>query len=428
MQDDNHEVNRVHSFSHDSADMLTWKPERERRFHSEHTYRWLAVGRLPLGWLTVVFSLAVGFGLLVSTPSYAQLKPAIQKLDATQIKRKTGRRASNNYPYWVSYSDCVADDVMTFKVQIQNPNVNNFEVWAGNADCSQLAQRQGNLAQCWQVYGKQVTKSPATIPIRVQDIVAQNGPKNGTNLVPGEAKDCNNRITLDIKLFFMYVNDGNEVSSNVMNFDDVGIDLEGPISPTIEHLSPSDDSLIVEWENTDTTMFAGYRLYCADAVDPDEETSTSDVTSSTTSATSTSATSSAVALLDAALDGGSSLSDAAATTSDSTSDAGSTDTTTGPTVVAGCGGSDLQEGKYPSENLRECGTVDSYSARSANATGLKNGRSYAVGMIAIDRLGNESTLSNVECNIPREVYTFLRRLPVGRRRRRWRLLYRRQPR
>jgi hypothetical protein len=371
----------VYSSSDDPADMLTWKRKRGSRSHSEHRYRWFAVGGL-----TFLLNLAA------VTPSHAQLKPTIQKIDKSQIRRSAGQRDSTNFPYWISHSDCTADDVMTFKVQIQNPNVNNFEVWAGNADCSQLAQRQGNLAQCWQVYGKQVTKSPATIPIRAQDIVAQNGPKDGSNGVPGEARDCNNRITLDIKLYFMYVNDGNEVSSNVVTFDDVGIDLEGPIPPTIEDLLPSDDALIAEWENTDTTMFAGYRLYCAEAV----ASVSSDASSASTNTTSSATTSVTVGSQDAAADAGS---DAGA---QSTAD----ETTTTTNVVAGCGGSDLQEGAYPSDGLRVCGTVDSYSARSGIAGGLKNGSAYAVGVTAVDRLGNESTISNVECNVPREVYTF----------------------
>jgi hypothetical protein len=242
--------------------MLTWNTERGSHFDAQHRYRWF------------VFACAAFVSsLLASVPAQAQLKPAIQKIDATQIKRKTGRRDANNFPYWVSHSDCTADDVMTFRIQITNPSVNQFEVWAGSQDCTQLANRQGSLAQCWQVYGNQVTKSPASIPIRVRDVVAQNGPKDGTNGTPGTRQDCEDRRTIDIKLYFMYVNDGAEVSSNVITFDDIGIDLAGPIAPSIKRVLPSDDALIVEWENTDTTMFAGYRLYCADGVDLNDGTS-----------------------------------------------------------------------------------------------------------------------------------------------------------
>lgn len=368
--------------------MLTCKPERRSRFAKKPWYRWFALTCLSLT-----------FGVLLARPSHAQLKPSIQKIDQTQIRRKTERRAANNFPYWISYNDCIADDVLTFKVQIMNPSVNNFEVWAGKQDCSQLAERQGNLSQCWQVYSSQVTRSPATIPIRAQDIVAQNGPKDGRNGVPGQAKDCNNRVYRDIKLYFMYVNDGNEVSSNVVTFNDTGIDLEGPITPSLEKLLPSDDSLIAQWENTDTTMFAGYRLYCADGVAPDD-VSTGSTASSSTAATTTSTESidnSLDAAVDAVFDAGLALADAATTSSDEP---------TTPTVVAGCGGSVLQQGAYPTDDLKICGTVDSYSARSGNATGLRNGRNYAVAVTAIDRLGNESALSNVRCNIPREVYTF----------------------
>lgn len=374
--------------------MLTRKTEHESPLNGRTESRSWAVGLLCLF-----------VGMLWCTPSHAQqLKPSIQKLDISQITRKTPRRASNNFPYWVSHSDCIADDVITFRVQIQNPSVNNFEVWAGNNDCSQLSQRQGNLAQCWQVYGGQVTRSPASIPIRAQDIVAQNGPKDGTNGRPGKRSDCNNRIYLDIKLFFMYVNDGNEVSSNVVTFDDVGIDLQGPVTPDLERLSPSDDSLIAEWENNDTTMFQGYRLYCADAVAFDDNSSSNSTTSVTTSTVAPTAQVDAAqvdaALVDAA------LADAAALDDTGGDAAAADDGTTEPEGVRGCGGSVLQQGKYPTSDLWVCGTVDSFSARSGTAKGLRNGRSYAIGVTAIDRLGNESALSNILCQTPREVYTF----------------------
>jgi hypothetical protein len=385
----------VHFFTLDFGNMLTWKIERGSRVNTQHGRRWLAVGLQTLLLST-----------LLSVPSHAQLKPTIQKLDATKIVRKTGRRDANNYPYWISYSDCTADDELTFNVQIQNPNVNNFEVWAGRTDCSKYDQRQGSLAQCWQVYGKQVTKSPAAITLRAQDIVAQNGPKDGNNGVPGTAKDCNDRRSLELKLYFMYVNDASEVSSNVVTFDQMGIDLEGPIPPSIEKLLPSDDSLIAEWENSDTTMFAGYRLYCADAV----STETNDASASNESSTSTAVTLTSTALTSAGDGSVATLGDAAVESSapnDAALDTSAQSTGEAETTsVQGCGGTALSEGKYPSDSLRLCGTVDSYSARSGTAAGLRNGRSYAVGVTAIDRLGNESPLSNIDCNTPREVYTF----------------------
>lgn len=65
----------------------------------------------------------------------------------------------------------------------------------------------------------------------------------------------------------------------------------------------------------------------------------------------------------------------------------------------------LIEGELP-PRARLCGTISAHSATSGYAKGLVNGRPYAVGLASMDRLGNESGLSNVLCNTPREVFTF----------------------
>lgn len=349
---------------------------------------------------------------LFALPSetFAQTKPTIAPIDRTQIRRQQPRREANNFPYWVSYDDCVADDVLTFKVQVTTPNTDQFEVWAGTADCTQKTERQGATANCWRLYSKNVVKSPADIPIRAQDLVAQHSVVNGGGLdVPGTEEDCKPKYQ-NTGLYFMYINDAGDVSSNTVKFSETGVDTEGPLTPDISELLPSDGRLIVKWANNNPTEFAGYRIYCTRA----SETATSD---------------NALTLPDGAVIDGSVL-DGTGLDTDSTtsidsngvstgvgfgdtasqsgarSDAGATsDGDTGSVGVPGCGGDVLREGTFPPASAL-CGEVLTFSTTTGYATGLTNGRSYAVGMTAVDRLGNESYLSNVVCNSPRNVYTF----------------------
>lgn len=350
--------------------------------------------------------------LLLSSQASGQLsgQPTIQPIDVTQIVREEPERGPTDFPFWVSQSDCYADDVLTFRIQIQNPSSDNFEVWAGTADCSATTERQGDQANCWRVYRDQVTVSPAAIPIRAQDIVAQNGPATGNNGTPGTDRDCDDRKYINAALYFMYVNDAGQVSSNVVNFSETGIDLRGPIPPRVNAAVAADDSLVLKWENTDPTEFRGYRFYC-EAVDESDMASES-LQSYT--------------VLDGPLHR--QLGSDAGTGTPSgpgaeglTGDAGMATGGDGGAVTPGegggtpagnegepspsCGGATLTAGEIPGDADR-CGSIDSYSANTGYADGLRNGQRYAVAVTAVDRLGNESELSNVVCGTPREVFTF----------------------
>lgn len=368
--------------------------------------------------LLVAAASALALVALNEAPALAQIKPTIQKIDTTQIRRRQPRRETNNYPYWVSQSDCLADDVITFKLQVTTPNTDNLEVWAGANDCTQPAQRQGTTATCWRVFSKGVTKSPADIPIRAQDIVAEHSPQKGDTDVPGTAASCVPKYQ-KLGLYFMYINDSGQISSNSITFNDSGVDTEGPNTPTVTTVLASDKRLIVNWENNNPTEFAGYKIYCAEA--SETETSSNGLTLldgavvdgsvfDTSSSNSTPSDTSTNEGTSSAFTGSGASNDTGAISSNGTSNAGDAAVANdgGATTeegVAGCGGSALKEGTFPSADL-ECGNVSTYSSTTGYAKNLINGRSYAVGIAAKDRLGNESKLSNVLCNSPRDVYTF----------------------
>lgn len=327
------------------------------------------------------------------------LKPTIQRIDTTQITREQPLREANKLPYWVSRADCLADDVITFRIQVTTPNTDNFEVWAGPNDCSQTVQRQGDQASCWLVYSSGLTRSPADVPIHARDLAAQNTPVDGATGVAGTESDCNTQKHLTIGLYFMYINDSGQISSNVIQFSGTGVDLEGPPTPEITDVLPSDTRLIVNWNTTNATEFAGYRIYC--------EKVASTATSGSGLTLLDGAVVDAAALPDGSSTGANPLDAAALPIGDggSSLDASNQTGDAGGSTSNGCGGTQLIEGQLPSSKLL-CGEESAYTATTGYAKKLKNGQAYAIGITAVDNLGNESVLSNVECNSPREVYTF----------------------
>lgn len=340
------------------------------------------------------------------------VKPTIQAIDRTQITRNQPMRAANDFPYWVSRQDCLADDEITFKVQVTRPNADQFEVWAGTADCTQKTERQGANANCWRVYSKNLTKSPASITIRAQDFVAQNSIANGGSLGDqGTDQDCTPKY-LGAGLYFMYVNDSGDVSSNAVKFTESGVDTEGPVTPEVTEVLPSDGRLIVNWANNNPTEFAGYRLYCTRAVETETSESALTLADGAVVDAAVFGTGSGDGVGgDASPDGASNDAATGVATGVPTDGGGGGAVVDGAVVDAGemgtpgCGGSSLVEGTFPDPS-RLCGEVDSFSTTTGYANDLTNGRSYAVGLTAVDRLGNESYLSNVVCNSPREVFTF----------------------
>lgn len=351
----------------------------------------------------------------------AQIKPTIQAIDKTQIRRQQALRGANDYPYWVSRADCLADDVITFRVQVTSPNTDQFEVWAGTADCSQKTERQGTTANCWRVYSKTLVKSPADIQISAQTFVAARSITNVASSTAGEEGDCEPK-SQNAGLYFMYINDSGDVSSNSVKFSETGIDTEGPITPEVTELLPSDGRLIVNWASNNPTEFAGYRLYCTDAVETESvesaltladstsgESSAADTASSGTASlggsTSSASDTGSVGLASGESNAPGSVTPSSGAPSDAGVAADAAAGDTGSMGVPGCGGSVLVEGRFPPSSAL-CGEVSSFSATTGYAKDLTNGRSYAVGVTAVDRLGNESYLSNVVCNSPREVYTF----------------------
>jgi hypothetical protein len=70
-----------------------------------------------------------------------------------------------------------------------------------------------------------------------------------------------------------------------------------------------------------------------------------------------------------------------------------------------CGPGSLSPGEVP-ESGKRCGSAQGLATRTGQAKPLQNFRRYAVGISAVDKVGNPGPLSKVACETPEPVTTF----------------------
>src|SRR5262245_38404520 len=97
----------------------------------------------------------VSFTVLVSVAHVALATTAsAQSIDLpASIQRKQPARSASQLPNWVSRTDCLARDVLTFSPVTLHDYVGyDLEVWAGNrgVDCADPDNRDGS--DCFQVF------------------------------------------------------------------------------------------------------------------------------------------------------------------------------------------------------------------------------------------------------------------------------------
>jgi hypothetical protein len=205
----------------------------------------------------------------------------------------------------------------------------------------------------------------------------------------------------------MYVDDTDDVSSNVVTWTETGVDIKGPLPPSGVTAGPTDNGLVAKWSSSNSLEVLSYNIYCAPrgvGNAPDRTDSGADPSTAALDAGGTPSPDSGLdAGVGAGVDSGSDL------------DAGSTGplpTTETPAVDAGsvqsgeCWGEGLVPGQVPGIDAVVCGTESSHTARRGYALGLVNGSEYAVAVAAVDQLGNPGELSNVACGVPEPVTGF----------------------
>lgn len=333
----------------------------------------------------------------------------------TVLSRSTGLRNTKQMPYWVSYADCVKDDVLQFKAVTFTGNYigNALQVWAGSTDCTDRAARIGSATSCWLVFQDTILNAPREIDIHSRDIAAKNlytstvkGPGSGT------LADCDKGTEppLALTLYFMFEqNDG--ILGTAATWTATHLDITRPVPPTDVKASPGETRIHLSWTNTLVDQdVVEYRFFC----DPPRGTST-------TAAALGAWTSDASAigqtrqLLEAGLGGTTSWLDGAVLGTGGAGGTGGSDAGSTTTQQSCVTGGPLTTGAVPDATY-QCGSVAGRISHDGTADGLTNGVDYAVAIASVDQVGNVGKLSANQCATPVNVTDFfeLYRLDGGK--------------
>lgn len=323
------------------------------------------------GVLAALAGLVVASSLVVARPAEAQ---SVMLPLTTQPTREVKLRPSDEDPYTVSYSDCMAfggkGDVYTFQTTLSGYQGDTLEVWAGTDTCADLTERQSSSsATCWKVYSGTPTSAIWPVRIRVQDMIGSpqiiTGPGTGTS---ANCKLQTGSAPQTVNLNFMLISSG-QLQGQAAQYP-LKYDLVGPAPPVKVSAGIGDSELVLNWTASDDPDLLGYQFYC----DPPPNGVTPPAQDAGTST-------------DAGTDGGTS----------GTAEAG--------VPNPACPSTALMEGAQP-QAAYKCGSVSGKQNGSGTASGLANGTLYAVGVAGYDLVRNAGPLSNIACGTPEKVNGF----------------------
>jgi hypothetical protein len=403
---------------------------------------------MPAAIFRVLRPFVVALALIVTAASaHAQLPPPTitLPLTGTLVPRDQPTRPTGQQPFWVSRSDCLAEDNFYFTVTLANYMGYTLEVWAANAgvDCTPVEQRQGTAAQCWRVYGAAAQTQITKVKIPATTLVGRAIPG-----LPPPPTDLRTLCTgtgspkgQQLNLTFLFVQSGATIAtgSTPQIWKDIGYDITAPAPPINITASPGETRLHMSWTQTQDGDTFQYRFYCdppQGSVLPDGglkpmnssfwgtvsqaqvgtggtagfggtsgaggffvDTGGVSGTAGVTGAGGFAGAGGAGGTAGAVNAGGSSASGAV-------TGAGGTDTT------ASCSASSVLvpgvDPTYPdSLDNYVCGTVGGLGISTGSTIeGLVNNVQYAVAMAAVDQVGNVGVLSPAVCATPAEVTDF----------------------
>jgi hypothetical protein len=361
---------------------------------------------------------------LLSMTARAQITTAATLL-VTNPSRTVPLRTDPLTQLWISHSDCVANDTLNFPVIINGAAAGlTLEVWASSgASCLPPESRTTAAAECWRVFSGPPSPQTLTVPIRVQDIAAQQKPPTFSSSV-GTVASCSpadmTTAAQPVTLFFMLLSGTENQGGSSWA---TKIDLVPPTAPIENPLGIGNTLLVVDWASNTDPDVAGYNFFC----DPPLGTTASPV--QTFGAGSGDAGTTGAGGSNAVVDSGSSCTEASAATPADDAGADATDndasdaqictTSTGTGSSAGadaaaltgsnCGSTHLFAGITPDAAFAatfSCGSVAGFQATSFNIIGLVNNVPTTVATSATDAVGNIGALSNVQCQTPQVVFGF----------------------
>jgi MYXO-CTERM domain-containing protein len=305
------------------------------------------------------------------------------RLTTSQIGRTVPFRATGNKRYWISYSDCVLDDVLSFPLNVTNTS-RTLEVWAGTSNCLEtrpLTDRQ----QCWIVARTTPNTDSLTVEVPVRNVVAR---RLETDIPPtGLSADvCNQSEEADGESFtyyFMQVSGGQvEASVTWEGSDDregTGFDMVGPLPPDEVSLGIGESQLDVRLrgisEEADRERFRAFCVPAGTALDSPDAGDTVLPPSDD----------------DAGTNQASGATDAGTTADDDDDEI--------PSPAECANGVLFQNRRAPVNSPFECGTANVISS-SIRTDRLQNGVTYAVAIAGEDAIGNTGKLSPIACGTP----------------------------
>jgi hypothetical protein len=253
----------------------------------------------------------------------------------------------------------------TFSISISGfLSTDIFEVWVGDGStCVTNAERfpaSGTTPRCFKVTpisggGTPITNYPPIV-LSGSDVARALHTIDDATCIDSTAS----QHSASINFMLIRTAGGDALASDTYDqTDNFNVDVAGPAAPGSVTASPGETSVVVSFDTTGaTTDIVKYYAYCAVA------------------------------------DGGS-------------GGAGGTGGAGGAGGSSGADGTCAASGLVPGEipSVAPCGEVTA-PAGQVTATGLENGASYAVGIAAVDAVGNPGVLSELVCATPSPVEDF----------------------
>ena len=280
-------------------------------------------------------------------------------LPITGLTHSRSNRESNLLDTSINIADCVDDDRLSFTLSVTNPKPEySLQVWAG-LNCDQLLNRTSTTTLSCRQLGEDRSVTgphPPSIAVSVRDLlhaftkasVSDIDPTAGTSALPNACLPILEApYAQSIDVYFMFVDAANNIQGSFATWG-ASYKLTPPPTPSINTVTSGEAQIQLEFSESpnDPTLNA-YQFFC----DPSAEVGSAD--------------------------------------------AGTADPVCGASTVLVAGGS---ANAVPD---LKCGSA-SKATTNGSATGLTNGISYNIAMVAVDIYDNVSEISNVVCQAPQQ--------------------------
>jgi len=282
-------------------------------------------------------------------------------------------------PWWISYEDCIANDVLVFPITVSDTS-HRLEVWAGTDDCAAKRGNTVDRGQCWLVGSQEQLTRTFDVRIPVRNVVAQNFSAQtvpsglGPDVCEGSTDADGTKVT-----FYFLIEDNGKAASSVTwtgSTQGTGFDLVGPTPPTGISVGMGEKQLSISIGNiTENDDLQRIGLYCAPrgaGVDAEPEPEPEFIPGADAGAPITVVTP-------------------------------APDNCATPLLVGGARPKFARAAELGID--LSCGQASRTSDTVRTKT-LENGTTYAIGVAGEDLLGNPGVLSTIQCGTPQELTDF----------------------